>query len=139
MQGPLTQWVTDHRKHHAFTDVPGDPHSPHVDHGHGWRGAGCRPGWRCGAGAGRGILPGLPRRAPGLAREFTQAPICATSRAASGPNLASGIPSPAATEAVLLAQIPQTARVNKKQLKGPDVAYQGEPQFAPIESTRPAA
>ena len=40
-----------------------------------------------------------------------------------------------AAEAVLLAQIPQTARVNKKQLKGPDVAYQGEPQFAPIEST----
>jgi hypothetical protein len=40
-----------------------------------------------------------------------------------------------AAEAVLVAQIPQTARVNKKQLKGPDVAYQGEPQFAPIEST----
>ena len=40
-----------------------------------------------------------------------------------------------AAEAVLLAQMPQTARVNKKQLKGPDVAYQGEPQFAAIEST----
>src|SRR5829696_7999547 len=22
------QWVAVHRKHHAFTDVPGDPHSP---------------------------------------------------------------------------------------------------------------
>ena len=25
MQGPLTQWVTDHRKHHALSDQPGDP------------------------------------------------------------------------------------------------------------------
>ncbi|MBM3678903.1 MAG: acyl-CoA desaturase [Actinobacteria bacterium] len=32
MQGPLTQWVTDHRKHHALSDRPGDPHSPHADH-----------------------------------------------------------------------------------------------------------
>jgi stearoyl-CoA desaturase (delta-9 desaturase) len=31
MQGPLTQWVTDHRKHHAFSDKTGDPHSPHAD------------------------------------------------------------------------------------------------------------
>ena len=36
MQGPLTQWVTDHRKHHALSDQPGDPHSPHADRGHGW-------------------------------------------------------------------------------------------------------
>ena len=33
MQGPLTQWVTDHRKHHALSDRPGDPHSPHAGHG----------------------------------------------------------------------------------------------------------
>jgi stearoyl-CoA desaturase (delta-9 desaturase) len=38
MQGPLTQWVTDHRKHHAFSDHEGDPHSP-VGHGDGVRGA----------------------------------------------------------------------------------------------------
>jgi len=25
------QWVAVHRKHHAFTDVPGDPHSPVLD------------------------------------------------------------------------------------------------------------
>jgi stearoyl-CoA desaturase (delta-9 desaturase) len=31
--GPLTQWVTDHRKHHALSDRPGDPHSPHAGHG----------------------------------------------------------------------------------------------------------
>jgi hypothetical protein len=40
-----------------------------------------------------------------------------------------------AAEAVLLAQVPQTARVNKKELKAPDVTYQGEPKFEPIEKT----
>ena len=35
MQGPITQWVTDHRKHHALSDQEGDPHSPHVGHGDG--------------------------------------------------------------------------------------------------------
>ena len=40
-----------------------------------------------------------------------------------------------AAEAVLLAQIPQTARVNKKQTKAPDVAFQGNPEFQPIEKT----
>jgi stearoyl-CoA desaturase (Delta-9 desaturase) len=39
MQGPLTQWVTDHRKHHALSDREGDPHSPHVGHGDGAWGA----------------------------------------------------------------------------------------------------
>ena len=39
MQGPITQWVTDHRKHHARSDKPGDPHSPHVGHGEGFAGA----------------------------------------------------------------------------------------------------
>ena len=39
MQGPVTQWVTDHRKHHALSDKPGDPHSPHVGHGTGAWGA----------------------------------------------------------------------------------------------------
>ena len=38
MQGPVTQWVTDHRKHHALSDKPGDPHSPHVGRGAGVRG-----------------------------------------------------------------------------------------------------
>lgn len=27
-QGPLVGWVADHQRHHAFTDVAGDPHSP---------------------------------------------------------------------------------------------------------------
>jgi stearoyl-CoA desaturase (delta-9 desaturase) len=39
VEGPVISWVADHRKHHAFSDQPGDPHSPHVDHGGGWRGA----------------------------------------------------------------------------------------------------
>jgi stearoyl-CoA desaturase (delta-9 desaturase) len=38
IEGPVTQWVADHRKHHAHTDVEGDPHSPHVGHGSGLRG-----------------------------------------------------------------------------------------------------
>ena len=40
-----------------------------------------------------------------------------------------------AAEAVLIAQIPQTARVNKKETKAPEVAFQGEAEFAPIEQT----
>ena len=39
IEGPAISWVADHRKHHAFSDKPGDPHSPHVDHGVGLRGA----------------------------------------------------------------------------------------------------
>src|ERR1043165_4421871 len=39
IEGPIISWVADPRKHHAFSDKPGDPHSPHVDHGSGWRGA----------------------------------------------------------------------------------------------------
>jgi stearoyl-CoA desaturase (delta-9 desaturase) len=38
VEGPVISWVADHRKHHAFSDEPGDPHSPHVDHGGGLRG-----------------------------------------------------------------------------------------------------
>jgi stearoyl-CoA desaturase (delta-9 desaturase) len=39
IEGPVIQWVANHRKHHAFSDQEGDPHSPHVGHGSGWRGA----------------------------------------------------------------------------------------------------
>ncbi len=35
VQGPLSDWVADHRKHHAHTDEEGDPHSPHVGAGSG--------------------------------------------------------------------------------------------------------
>jgi hypothetical protein len=40
-----------------------------------------------------------------------------------------------AAEAVLLAQVPQTARVNKKEVKPPDVKYNGQPQFDKIQDT----
>src|SRR5690349_20684294 len=39
IEGPVISWVADHRKHHAFADREGDPHSPHVGHGGGWTGA----------------------------------------------------------------------------------------------------
>ena len=38
VQGPVIRWVADHRRHHAFSDQPGDPHSPHLDEGPGLRG-----------------------------------------------------------------------------------------------------
>jgi stearoyl-CoA desaturase (Delta-9 desaturase) len=38
IQGPVIRWVADHRRHHAFSDQPGDPHSPHLDEGPGLRG-----------------------------------------------------------------------------------------------------
>jgi stearoyl-CoA desaturase (delta-9 desaturase) len=38
-EGPVIDWVATHRKHHRYSDVDGDPHSPHVGHGSGWRGA----------------------------------------------------------------------------------------------------
>jgi stearoyl-CoA desaturase (Delta-9 desaturase) len=39
IEGPVISWVADHRKHHRFSDREGDPHSPHVGHGGGWKGA----------------------------------------------------------------------------------------------------
>jgi len=39
VEGPVIEWVATHRKHHNFSDRPGDPHSPHVDQEAGWRGA----------------------------------------------------------------------------------------------------
>jgi stearoyl-CoA desaturase (delta-9 desaturase) len=39
IEGPVISWVADHRKHHAFSDQEGDPHSPHAEFGGGLRGA----------------------------------------------------------------------------------------------------
>jgi stearoyl-CoA desaturase (delta-9 desaturase) len=36
IQGPVIRWVADHRCHHAFSDKPGDPHSPH-EYGEGFK------------------------------------------------------------------------------------------------------
>jgi stearoyl-CoA desaturase (delta-9 desaturase) len=38
VEGSVITWVADHRKHHAFTDQEGDPHSPHLS-GPGFAGA----------------------------------------------------------------------------------------------------
>ncbi|HEY2160159.1 MAG TPA: acyl-CoA desaturase [Solirubrobacteraceae bacterium] len=38
VEGSVITWVADHRKHHAFTDREGDPHSPHLS-GPGFAGA----------------------------------------------------------------------------------------------------
>jgi stearoyl-CoA desaturase (Delta-9 desaturase) len=39
VEGPLLEWVSTHRKHHRFSDQPGDPHSPHAERAPGWLGA----------------------------------------------------------------------------------------------------
>lgn len=39
VQGSPADWVADHRKHHAYTDQEGDPHSPHAGRGAGLGGA----------------------------------------------------------------------------------------------------
>ena len=39
VEGPVIDWVATHRKHHRYSDQPGDPHSPHVDRAPGWRGS----------------------------------------------------------------------------------------------------
>ena len=36
VEGPVIDWVATHRKHHRFSDRPGDPHSPHLDPDPGW-------------------------------------------------------------------------------------------------------
>ena len=38
-EGPVIDWVATHRKHHVYSDVEGDPHSPHVDPAPGGVGA----------------------------------------------------------------------------------------------------
>jgi hypothetical protein len=40
-----------------------------------------------------------------------------------------------ALEAVLLSNVPQTARVNRKEVQAPAVTYQGTPQFDAVEQT----
>ncbi len=44
IQGPVIRWVADHRRHHAFSDKQGDPHSPHVMREHGFVSA-CKELW----------------------------------------------------------------------------------------------
>jgi stearoyl-CoA desaturase (delta-9 desaturase) len=39
LEGPAIEWAARHRMHHQFSDQPGDPHSPHTEHGSGFGGA----------------------------------------------------------------------------------------------------
>ncbi|MCA1703492.1 MAG: acyl-CoA desaturase [Actinobacteria bacterium] len=38
IEGSVNSWVAAHRRHHAFSDRNGDPHSPHLDEGEGFMG-----------------------------------------------------------------------------------------------------
>jgi stearoyl-CoA desaturase (Delta-9 desaturase) len=38
IQGSAIDWVATHRRHHAYSDVEGDPHSPHLDAADGVKG-----------------------------------------------------------------------------------------------------
>jgi stearoyl-CoA desaturase (delta-9 desaturase) len=39
LEGSILDWVATHRRHHAYSDAYGDPHSPHLLDGSGLRGA----------------------------------------------------------------------------------------------------
>jgi stearoyl-CoA desaturase (delta-9 desaturase) len=39
VEGSVIEWVATHRKHHTYSDAPGDPHSPHADQQPGFWGA----------------------------------------------------------------------------------------------------
>ncbi len=38
IQGAVIDWVATHRRHHAYSDVEGDPHSPHLEAADGVKG-----------------------------------------------------------------------------------------------------
>lgn len=38
VEGSVISWVANHRRHHAYADKEGDPHSPHLDEGEGMTG-----------------------------------------------------------------------------------------------------
>ena len=80
VEGPVIEWVATHRQHHRFSDHEGDPHSPHLDHAPGWRGAlrglaHAHVGWMF-----RGKDQANPAR---YAKDLLADPICASSAAPS--------------------------------------------------------
>ena len=74
LQGDVITWVADHRRHHAFTDKEGDPHSPvavrHAPRPR-WPVASCTPIW---AGCSTATAP-TPRGSP---------PTCSPTATSSG-------------------------------------------------------
>ena len=94
VEGPLIEWVATHRKHHSFSDQPGDPHSPHADDAPGWRGAlrglgHAHVGWMF-----RGKDMATP---PATPRTCSPIPTCASSAAPSRSGSSWGWPSPSAS------------------------------------------
>ena len=85
VQGSVLDWVADHRKHHAFTDVEGDPHSPHVGHGSGLRGPLARARGLADRDPGSGRLEEVrarPLRGPGDAQDRPALPAAGAGLAA---------------------------------------------------------
>ena len=81
VEGPVLDWVADHRKHHTFTDEEGDPHSPHVGQARRLRRRRARPLARARRLAVRDQRPGReapllprPRRRPGDAPDQPRLP-----------------------------------------------------------------
>lgn len=70
LAGPVVQWVAQHRRHHAYSDRHGDPHSPYlIDNGKGVRAA-LRRFWHAHAGwLFRPQLTSVERWAPDLASD----------------------------------------------------------------------
>ena len=105
VQGSVIAWVADHRKHHAHTDVDGDPHSPHVGHGDGLGGVlrglwHAHTGWLIvnhGRADWRRYAPDLYED-PGmrwLNRHFPARASCSASRSRPSPGSRSAAPWPA--------------------------------------------
>src|SRR5207249_1318904 len=68
--------------------------------------------------------PDLPKEFQNIPREHPRSRV-----------LASVPGTTEAADAVMLAQVPQTARVSRKDVKAPEVAYTEGPKFEPIEQT----
>ena len=69
MEGSLIGWVANHRRHHVFSDRPGDPHSPHEYDGAGHRPAARLRRTRTSAGCSRSNATSAERFAPDLVRD----------------------------------------------------------------------
>ena len=79
IEGPIISWVADHRKHHRYSDEEGDPHSPHVGHEGGFRGALPASGTRTGAGC-----SSTPSAVLGAATRPTSSPIRSSGSSTAG-------------------------------------------------------
>ena len=87
VEGPVIEWVATHRKHHRFSDHPGDPHSPHLDHAPGWRGVlrglgHAHVGWMF-RGQDMATRPGTPRISSSTAT-WSSSAVCFRSGCCSG-------------------------------------------------------